>query len=530
MKLEGLSIIGFQRGAVGGKVFHGVNPATGEELSPDFHSADEGEVDRAAQLAESAFEAFAGRSGRDRAAFLRQIATNIESVAEEIRQRGSAETGLPEGRLTVETGRTTGQLRLFADLLDEGSWVDARIDTAMLDRQPIPKPDLRYMLRPVGPVVVFCASNFPLAFSVAGGDTASALAAGCPVIVKAHHAHPGTAEIAGQAITDAVKSCGLPEGTFSLIYGSGRVVGQALVRHPVVKAVGFTGSRSGGRALFDLAAARPEPIPVYAEMSSINPVFILPGALKERSESIAAGLHGSLTLGVGQFCTNPGLILIGKNAETDAFKATFSEKLSGTGPATMLHRGIRDSYVEGVSRKASHAAVTPIVVGDCSAGAGQADVAPAVFSTDAATYLKDPLLSEEVFGPSTLFVESSDRTELLRIANELEGHLTASIFGTNEELAANADLIAILQRKVGRLIFNQFPTGVEVCSSMVHGGPYPATTDGRSTSVGSAAIFRFSRPICYQGFPREALPEELKDANPLGIMRMVNGELTRNPI
>lgn len=530
MKLTGRSIIGFQHGAVGGKIFRGVNPATGKMLSPDFHSADEAEVDRAARLAESAFESFAGRSGRDRAAFLRQIATNIESVAEAIRQRGSAETGLPEGRLTGETERTTGQLRLFADLLDEGSWVDARIDTAMPDRSPIPKPDLRYMLRPVGPVVVFCASNFPLAFSVAGGDTASAFAAGCPVIVKAHHAHPGTAEIVGQAITDAVKSCGLPEGTFSLIYGSGRVVGQALVRHPAVKAVGFTGSRSGGRALFDLAAARPEPIPVYAEMSSINPVFILPGALKDRSESIATGLHGSLTLGVGQFCTNPGLILIGKNAETDAFKATFTEKLSGTGPATMLHRGIRDSYVEGVSRKQTGAGVTAVAVQECDPGPGRADVVPAVFSTDAATYLENPLLSEKVFGPSTLFVESSDRPEFLRIANELEGHLTASIFGTDAELAANADLIAILQRKVGRLIFNQFPTGVEVCSSMVHGGPYPATTDGRSTSVGTAAIHRFSRPVSYQNFPQVALPEELKDDNPLGIMRTVDGGLTRNPV
>ncbi len=530
MKLEGLSILGAYRGATGGKVFRGVNPATGESLPTDYHSANEAEVDRAARMAEAAFDKFSATSGHDRAEFLRRIAANIEAQVEQIKERSAAETGLPEARLAGETARTTGQLRLFADLVEEGSWVDARIDTAIPDRTPLTKPDIRYLLRPVGPVAVFCASNFPLAFSVAGGDTASAFAAGCPVIVKAHHAHPGTAEIVGLAIQDAVRICGLPEGAFSLIYGSGRVIGQALVRHPSVRAVGFTGSRSGGRALFDLAAARPEPIPVYAEMSSINPVFLLPGALKEGSESIATGLHGSLTLGVGQFCTNPGLILAGKNAETEAFKATFAAKLSGTGPATMLHRGIRDSYVEGVSRKASHAAVTSIVVGDCSAGAGQADVAPAVFSTDASTYLKDPSLSEEVFGPSTLFVESSDRTELLRIANELEGHLTASIFGTDEELAANADLIAVLQRKVGRLIINQFPTGVEVCPSMVHGGPYPATTDGRSTSVGTAAIFRFSRPVSYQNFPQNALPEALMDANPLGIMRTVDGELNRNPI
>lgn len=524
MKLEGLSIIGSGRGAPGESIFTGINPATGESLPTEYHSASAAEVDRAARLAEAAFDGLAALSGRERAGFLRQIAENIEAAAEAIKIRGSAETGLPEARLTGETGRTTGQLRLFAELLEEGSWVDARIDTALPDRAPLPKPDLRLMLRPVGPVAVFCASNFPLAFSVAGGDTASAFAAGCPVIVKAHHAHPGTAELVGQAIRDAVKACGLPEGTFSLLYGSGRVVGQALVQHPAVKAVGFTGSRSGGRALFDLAAARPEPIPVYAEMSSINPVFLLPSALAGDIETLTTGLQGSLTLGVGQFCTNPGLILTGKGAGTEAFKAALAQKLAGTGPATMLHRGIRDSYVEGVSRKASHDAVTPVMVADCAAGAGQADAAPAVFSTDAASYLGDADLSEEVFGPSTLFVESDERAELLRIAEELEGHLTASIFGTDEELAAHGDLIAVLQRKVGRLIFNQFPTGVEVCASMVHGGPYPATSDGRSTSVGTGAILRFVRPVCYQNFPQAALPAELKDTNPLGIMRTVDGE------
>jgi len=530
MKLEGLSIIGFRCGSAGGKVFHGINPATGETLATDYHSANEEEVGEAADLAEVAFESFASRSGKERAAFLRQIAINIESVVETIKSRGAAETGLPEARLAAETGRTTGQLRLFADLLEEGSWVDARIDTAIPDREPLPKPDLRFMLRPIGPVAVFCASNFPLAFSVAGGDTASAFAAGCPVIVKAHHAHPGTAEIVGRAIADAVRTCGLPEGTFSMIHGSGRVVGQALVKHPAVKAVGFTGSRSGGRALFDLATARPEPIPVYAEMSSINPVFLLPGALRERAEAIATGLHGSLNLGVGQFCTNPGLILGSKNAEMNAFKAAFAAKIAATGSATMLHRGIRDSFVAGVSRKRANVGVTVVSVVECDAGPGQADVAPAVLSTDAKIQLKEPELNEEVFGPSTLFVESSDRDDLLRIANGLEGHLTASIFGTDEELAANADLITVLQRKVGRLIFNQFPTGVEVCHSMVHGGPYPATTDGRSTSVGTAAIFRFARPVSYQNFPQAALPDELRDDNPLDIMRTIDGELTRRPV
>jgi NADP-dependent aldehyde dehydrogenase len=419
---------------------------------------------------------------------------------------------------------------MFADLLDEGSWVDARIDTAVPDRAPLPKPDIRFMLRPMGPVAVFCASNFPLAFSVAGGDTASALAAGCPVVVKAHHAHPGTAEIVGQAIQDAVRICGLPEGTFSLLYGSGRTVGQALVKHPSIRAVGFTGSRAGGRALFDLAAARPEPIPVYAEMSSINPVFLLPGALESDAEGIATGLHGSLTLGVGQFCTNPGLVLTSSGGKTDAFKSLLAEKVTATGPATMLHRGIRESYSEGVSRKQKNKRISEVAVCEQVDGPGGSQASPAVFSTDAASYLADPSLAEEVFGPSTLIVESGDRDELRKIAEGLEGHLTATVFGTPEELAGNADLVAVLERKVGRLIFNQFPTGVEVCHSMVHGGPYPATTDGRSTSVGTGAILRFARPICYQNFPQSALPPELQDANPFGLMRTVNGRRTKDRV
>lgn len=527
MKLTGLSIIGAGRGARGGDVFHGINPSTGENLPTDYHGAGGGEVDRAARLAEAAFEVVAGLPGRERAALLRQIAARIEDAADAIRLRGSLETGLPEARLTAETGRTTGQLRLFADLLDEGSWVGARIDRALPDRKPLPKSDIRFMLGPVGPVAVFCASNFPLAFSVAGGDTASALAAGCPVIVKAHHAHPGTSEIVGLAIQEAVRASGLPEGTFSMLYGSGRVVGQALVRHPSVRAVGFTGSRSGGRALFDLAAARPEPIPVYAEMSSINPVFILPSALEGDTEALAAGLHGSLTLGVGQFCTNPGLVVTGTGKAVEGFKAAFAAKVRATAPATMLHRGIHDSYTEGVGRKASNRRVKPVAVVDCDGGAGGSDAAPAVFATGAAAYLEDPMLSEEVFGPSTLLVDCTDAEEMLRIAGNLEGHLTASVFGSAEELAANRRLIAVLQRKVGRLIFNQFPTGVEVCHAMVHGGPYPATTDGRSTSVGSAAILRFCRPVCYQNFPQAALPPELQDKNPLGIMRMVDGKFER---
>jgi len=520
--IEGYSLIGASRGATGGETFHAENPATAEKLEPAFHAANEKEVDRAVQLAKTAFASYGETSGRNRAKFLRAIAAQIEGVAAEIKERAVAETGLLPGRIDGETARTTGQLRLFAEMLEEGSWVDARIDKGIPDRKPAPKPEIRSMLKPLGPVVVFCASNFPLAFSAAGGDVVSALAAGNPVIVKAHHAHPGTAELVGHAVLRAVAECGLPEGTYSLLYGSGRVVGHALVKHPAVKAVGFTGSREGGRALFDLASARPEPIMVYAEMSSINPVFLLPSAVAAgRRDEVAAGLQGSLTMGVGQFCVNPGLVMIAEGADASAFEKTFAEKVGVTPPGVMLHSGIRKSYGEGVARKNSAVGVKPLAVvpevkGPCLA-------TPAVFSTDAATFLKNPALSEEVFGPSTLVVKAGSPKELLRIAENLEGQLTATLFGTEEELKQNAELVRVLRAKCGRLLFNQFPTGVEVCHSMVHGGPYPATTDGRSTSVGTASIFRFTRPVCYQNFPQSALPDELKDANPLKIQRKVIG-------
>lgn len=520
--IEGYSLIGASRGGSGGETFHGENPANGEKLEPAFHAAGEKEVERTVQLAKEAYVTFGETSGKERATFLCAIAAQIEGVAAEIKERAVAETGLPAGRIEGETGRTTGQLRLFANLIEEGSWVDARIDKSIADRKPAPKPDIRYMLKPMGPVVVFCASNFPLAFSAAGGDVASALAGGNTVIVKAHHAHPGTAEIVGHAVLRAVAECGLPEGTYSLLYGSGRVVGHALVKHPDVKAVGFTGSREGGRALFDLASARPEPIPVYAEMSSINPVFLLPSAVAAgRREEVATGLQGSLTMGVGQFCVNPGLVMIAEGADASAFEESFAKKVSVTPPGVMLHQGIRKSYGEGVARKNKAPGVKPLAVVPEAKGACLAT--PAVFTTDAATFLKNPALSEEVFGPSTLVVKAGSPKELLRIAENFEGQLTATIFGTEEELLQHAELVRVLRGKCGRLLFNQFPTGVEVCHSMVHGGPYPATTDGRSTSVGTAAIYRFVRPVCYQNFPQAALPDELKDANPLGIQRKVIG-------
>ncbi|MBG30424.1 MAG: aldehyde dehydrogenase (NADP(+)) [Opitutae bacterium] len=518
------SILGSTRGKNSGDAFCATNPATGEHLNTFYAPASEAETERSAELAEQASLRLAALSGSEKGKFLRAIADGVDHIVEELVSIMTAETGLPEPRVRGETGRTSGQLRMFADLVEEGSWVDARIDHAIPDRQPIPKPDIRSMLRPIGPVGVFCASNFPLAFSVAGGDTASAFAAGCPVIVKAHHAHPGTALAVGKVVQAAVASCGLPEGTFSLLYGGGRTVGQHLVRHPSLKAVGFTGSRSGGRALFDLAASRPEPIPVYAEMSSVNPIFLLPSALADRGEQIAEGLLGSATLGVGQFCTNPGIVLHDKGELGEKFKNDYAKLMGQSSAAPMLHSGIRDAYGQGVSSLSSRPQIEAL--NDCGddRGQGNCDAQAAVFAADAAAFLSDEALSEEIFGPSTLLVGCDGMDQMLEVARNLEGQLTATIFGSKEEIAAAEDLVAILETKAGRLLLNQFPTGVEVCQSIVHGGPYPATADGRSTSVGTAAILRFARPVCYQGFPDEHLPDELRDNNPLGINRLIDGD------
>ncbi len=510
-------------------MFKSYAPATGTEMDPLFRGATAAEVDRAVALAAEAFPAFRKLSGDTRATFLETIADEIEAIGDPLLERCDAETGLGIPRLTGERGRTTGQLRLFASLIREGSWVDARIDHAITDREPLPKPDARLMLMPVGPVVVFGASNFPLAFSTAGGDTASALAAGCPVIVKAHRSHAGTGELVGQAIQRAAQTCGMPNGVFSLIHGAGAQVGSALVEQPQIRAVGFTGSLSGGRALFDLASRRPEPIPVYAEMGSLNPVFVLPGALSERGSEFAEGLRGSVTLGVGQFCTNPGLVLGIEDEAMDGFIETAETLFEEASPATMLNPGIRDAFENGLATMEGAANVSLIARSDQSPDATKTEASPHVWVTDVTSFLDNPDLSHEVFGPSSLVVKCKTREEMIDVANRLEGHLTATIHGTNKDLTEHADLVEVLERKVGRVIFNGFPTGVEVCHSMHHGGPYPATTDGRSTSVGTAAIFRFTRLVCYQGFPSAALPDELKDGNPLGIWRTVDGTVTRDP-
>lgn len=522
MTAAGTSIIGNTRASATGKTFFATNPATLEALEGAFHSASAEEVALAAELASAASAAFGALSREQRGAFLREVAERIEGLGDALVGRAAAETGLPEGRIQMERGRTCGQLRLFATMVEEGSWVEARIDHGNPEREPLPKPDVRSMLRPVGPVAVFCASNFPLAFSVAGGDTAAAFAAGCPVVVKAHHAHPGTAELIGGAVSAAVGACGLPEGVFSLLFGSGREVGAALVRHPAIKAVGFTGSRAGGRALMDIAAARDQPIPVYAEMSSINPVFILPGALASRGKAIAAGLQGSVTLGVGQFCTNPGLVMLGQEPDATEFIGELTTLMNQSPEAPMLTGGICKAYREGVARHAGNPRVRQLAAAAVTADACTG--AAAVFETDGAAFLEDAELAEEVFGPATLLVRYADRKQLLKIAHALEGQLTVTIHGTEADLADYADLIQVLETKTGRLLFNGFPTGVEVCHAMVHGGPYPATSDGRSTSVGTQAVFRFCRPVCYQNWPQSALPDALKDDNPLRISRLVDGE------
>lgn len=520
--LTGTSIIGSTRGSEDGKTFQAFNPQTGEAVEPSFHSASLDELNRAAELAEQARIPYSSLSGKTRAKFLRKIADNIETLGDTLIERATLETALPNARFVGERGRTCGQLRMFADLLGEGSWVDARIDHAIPDRQPIPKPDVRSMLRSLGPVAVFCASNFPLAYSVAGGDTASALAAGCPVIVIAHTAHPGSAELVGTAIANAVNECGMPEGVFSLLFSDGYEIGQALVKHPSIKAVGFTGSRRGGRSLMDIAAARPEPIPVYTEMSSVNPTFFLPSAIEKRSEALATGLHASVTGGVGQFCTKPGLVFLPQTSETSQFISNFKSQISNTEPAPLLTSGIQKAFkTASDSRKVEVDRFTENTTADLDGF----DVNPSVFEASANEFLSKPELSDEIFGPTTLLVNADGKEDLLAIARSLEGQLTASVHGDEDDLVEYSDLIAILETKVGRLIFNGFSTGVEVCPSMVHGGPYPATSDSRSTAVGSRAITRFSRLVCFQNFPDAALPKELKESNPLEIWRMTNGEL-----
>jgi len=522
MKPDGGSLIGFGSSGLGGATFKAFDPAKNTSLEPTFLSAVHEDVDRAVQLAAEAAPVWAKLPGAARGRFLSAIAEKLEARSAELVARAMQETGLPEARLKGEVARTAGQLRLYGEAAQRGDWVDARIETALPDRKPLPKPDHRSMLRAIGPVVVFGSSNFPFAYSVAGGDVASAFAAGCPVIVKAHPAHPGTGEMVGRLIVRTVRECGLPEGTFSLLFDAGFGVGQALVRHPSVKAVGFTGSVKGGRALTDLAAARPEPIPVYAEMGSVNPVFILPGAIAERTAGLVEGLYASSTVGVGQFCTNPGLIVLQRSPAAEQFARDMAARLTATLEGVMLTPGIRKNFVAHTTARAHQPGVKVLAQGNATS---LCSAAPVWFETGAKEFLGNHALSEEIFGPSSLVIWCRDAAEMLSVARELEGSLTATVHAGAAEAGEQGPLVDLLAAKAGRLILNGYPTGLEVSHAIVHGGPYPATSDGgRSTSVGTRALNRWTRLICYQGFADELLPPELQNANPLGLRRLVNGE------
>ncbi|PJI46353.1 MAG: aldehyde dehydrogenase (NADP(+)) [Pseudomonas sp.] len=502
-----------------------LDASTGEALPRDFLQATETEVDAAARAAEAAFPAYNALSPERRAQFLDAIASELESLGDDFIATVCRETALPAARIQGERGRTANQMRLFAKVLRRGDFLGARIDRALPERQPLPRPDLRQYRTGVGPVAVFGASNFPLAFSTAGGDTAAALAAGCPVVVKAHSGHMATAEYVGEAITRAAEATGMPAGVFNMIYGAG--VGEPLVKHPAIQAVGFTGSLKGGRALCDLAAARPQPIPVFAEMSSINPVLVLPAALQARGEKIARELADSVVQGCGQFCTNPGLVIGIASPAFSLFVASLISEIGQRPAQTMLNAGTLRSYEKGIARLLSHPAVRHL--------AGQPQegkqALPQLFQAKAELLVKgEELLQEEVFGPTTIVVEVADEAELRRALDGLHGQLSATLIAEPEDLSRFAALVPILERKAGRLLINGYPTGVEVCDAMVHGGPYPATSDARGTSVGSLAIDRFLRPVCYQNYPDALLPDALKDANPLGIARLVDGETTRDSV
>ncbi|MEL6191856.1 MAG: aldehyde dehydrogenase (NADP(+)) [Bacteroidota bacterium] len=506
--------------------FQANSPIDNQLLPGEFPIASQVEIGQVVEQANKAFEIYRKKSGEEIAAFLDQAAEEIENLGDELLERCHLETALPIGRLTGERGRTCNQLRLFASVVREGSWVDARIDPAQPDRKPFPKVDIRHMNIPLGAVAVFGASNFPLAFSTAGGDTASALASGCPVIVKGHPAHPGTAQLVAKAMATAAEKTGMPEGVFSLVQGNTFEVGEYLVKHPMIKAVGFTGSLRGGKAIMEYVQTREEPIPVFAEMGSINPVFILPEAMKKRTEAIATGLAGSINLGVGQFCTNPGVAFIQNDDQGKEFSSLLTAKIQEMPATTMLTAGIKAAYDSGLGYLSSHA--ESLAMGLKEESPNQA--ISHVFQTSIDNFLADEGLSEEVFGPASVLVSYTRKEDILEAARELSGHLTATVHATEADIAEHQELFDILTQKVGRVVLNGFPTGVEVCPSMVHGGPYPATSAPQSTSVGTNAIKRFVRPVCFQGYPDTLLPDALKNENPLEIWRLVDGSLTKDKI
>ncbi|WP_258909851.1 aldehyde dehydrogenase (NADP(+)) [Pseudomonas putida] len=520
-----LNHIAGQLSGNGDVLLNSVDAHTGEPLPYAFHQATGDEVEAAVQAAEAAYPAYRSTSPAQRAAFLDAIANELDALGDDFIQHVMRETALPEARIRGERSRTSNQLRLFAEVVRRGDFYAARIDRALPQRTPLPRPDLRQYRIGVGPVAVFGASNFPLAFSTAGGDTASALAAGCPVVFKAHSGHMLTAAHVAGAIDRAVASSGVPAGVFNLIYGAG--VGEALVKHPAIQAVGFTGSLRGGRALCDMAAARPQPIPVFAEMSSINPVIVLPQALQARGEQVAGELAASVVMGCGQFCTNPGLVVGIQSPQFEHFVQTLVARMADQGPQTMLNAGTLRSYQNGVQHLLAHPGIQHLA-GQPQTG-NQAQ--PQLFKADVSLLLNgDPLLQEEVFGPTTVVVEVADAEQLAEALRHLQGQLTATLIAEPDDLRAFASLVPLLERKAGRLLLNGYPTGVEVSDAMVHGGPYPATSDARGTSVGTLAIDRFLRPVCFQNYPDALLPDALKNANPLGIARLLDGVNSRDAV
>lgn len=525
LSLTGHNYIGGERRAAGTVEHKSLDASSGEALPYTFIQATPEEVDAAAQAAAAAYPTYRNLSAVRRAEFLEAIADEIDALGDDFVALVCRETALPAARIQGERGRTSGQMRLFAKVLRRGDFYGARIDRALPDRQPLPRPDLRQYQIGVGPVAVFGASNFPLAFSTAGGDTASALAAGCPVVFKAHSGHMATAECVADAVIRAAEKTGMPKGVFNMIFGGG--VGEILVKHPAIQAVGFTGSLKGGRALCDMAAARPQPIPVFAEMSSVNPVIVLPGALKARGATVAKELAGSVVLGCGQFCTNPGLVIGIRSAEFSDFVAGLADAIGAQPAQTMLNAGTLRSYANGVAQLSGHAKVSRLAGNEQAGNQAQ----PQLFKADVSMLLEgDHLLQEEVFGPTTIVVEVADSAELTRALQSMHGQLTATLIAEREDLSAFRDLLPLLEVKAGRVLLNGYPTGVEVCDSMVHGGPYPATSDARGTSVGTLAIHRFLRPVCYQNYPDEVLPEALQNANPLGIQRLVDGVHSRDAL
>jgi len=489
-----------------------------------FKDATIQEIDAAMDQAWKAFYIYRKVSLKQRAVFMHSIATEIDNLGDELIKIAAHETNLPEARLRSERTRTVYQLNCYADACEKGDWLETRIDTAIVDKNP-PRPDIRKMLVPLGPVVVFGAANFPFAYSTAGGDTASALAAGCPVIVKAHPMHAETSEMVANAVLKAALYCYMPPGIFSHVHGSSFEVGKALVEHQFTKAVGFTGSFTGGKQLFDWANQRKMPIPVFAEMSSINPVFLFPGRMRNDAVTVAKQYAASITLGVGQFCTNPGLLIAIANDDLQTFIDTLSEEIKHITPAEMLNAGIFKNYVEKKANALAQGDVETIAVADAAAQLNQG--AATIASTSAKAFMNNPLLHQEVFGPYSLIVRCADMTEMLEVAQHIEGQLTATLMANEEDIRNNDVLVETIKNICGRIVMNGVPTGVEVCHSMQHGGPFPATTDSRFTAVGPDAIKRFARPVCFQNWDNSLLPDELKDENPLKLCRTVNGEITK---